>query len=168
MRIEGRIVGVEPGGRSRVIPFPSGPRPCTAIAWGDVASAFYSTAIPNIETYTVLGTGGGRSMKWLAPLLKFPPVLALGRWYIGRTILGPSAEELEQGRSEIWGEVRNAAGDVRTATLTTPNGYRLTVLTSLAAVERLLNGGIAPGFQTPSRAFGPEFIDAIDGVRRGL
>lgn len=168
MRIEGRIVGVEPGGRSREIPFPSGPKMCTAIAWGDVASAFYSTDIPNIETYTMLGGGGGRGMKLLAPLLRFPPAMALGRWFINRTVHGPDEKELREGRSEIWGEVKNAAGKTRTATLITPNGYRLTVLTSLAAVERLLKGDIAPGFHTPSRAFGAEFIDTIEGVRRAI
>jgi len=167
MRIEGRIVGVEPGGRTRTIPFPSGPKPCTAIAWGDVASAFHSTAIPNIETYTMMGKGGGRRMRLLAPLLKLPPAMALARWFVDRTIHGPNEEELRTGRSEIWGEVRNAAGDVRTGTLTTPNGYRLTVLTSLAAVERTLNGGISPGFQTPSRAFGKDFVLAIPGVTYG-
>lgn len=165
MRIEGRIVGVEPGGRTREIPFPSGKKLCTAIAWGDVAGAFYSTGIPNIETYTTLGSGGGRGMKLLAPLLKFSPVMALGRWFIGRTVHGPDDQELRTGRSEIWGEVKNAAGDTRTATLTTPNGYRLTVLTSLAAVERMLKGDIAPGFHTPSAAFGPEFILGIQGVQ---
>jgi short subunit dehydrogenase-like uncharacterized protein len=164
MRIEGRITSVEPGGRSREIPFPSGPKLCTAIAWGDVASAFYSTGIPNIETYTKLGDSGGRGMKLLAPLLKFPPLLALGRWFIERTVHGPDEKELREGRSEIWGEVKNAAGETRTATLTTPNGYRLTVLTSLAAVERLLRGGIDAGFHTPSRAFGPGFVLEIPGV----
>lgn len=166
MRIEGRIVGVEPGGRSREIPFSSGPKLCTAIAWGDVASAFHSTGIPNIETYTTLGSGGGRGMKLLIPLLKLPPIMALGRWFISRTIHGPDDEELRNGRSEIWGEVKNAAGETRTATMTTPNGYRLTMLTSLAAVERLLRGDIAPGFQTPSRAFGPRFVNVIDGVHQ--
>lgn len=167
MRIEGRIVGVEPGGRTRTIPFPSGAKKCTAIAWGDVASAFYSTAIPNIETYTKLGGSGGRGMKLLAPLLKFSPFLAMGRWFIDRTVHGPDEQELKEGRSEIWGEVRNTAGATRTATLTTPNGYRLTVLTSLAAVGKVLNGGIATGFQTPSRAFGQEFVLSIPGVIYG-
>lgn len=164
MRIEGRITNVEPGGRTREIPFPSGTKLCTAIAWGDVAGAFHSTGIPNIETYTTLGSGGGRGMKFLIPLLKLPPVMALGRWFIGRTIHGPDERELHEGRSEIWGEVKNAAGETRTATLITPNGYRLTVLTSLAAIERMLRGGIDVGFHTPSRAFGPGFIDAIEGV----
>ncbi|MCE9604040.1 MAG: saccharopine dehydrogenase NADP-binding domain-containing protein [Planctomycetia bacterium] len=166
-RIAGRIEAVPAGWKTRTIPFPGGPKRATTIAWGDVASAYYSTGIPNIETYTVLGKHAGKRMRLLAPLLKFPPLLALGRWFIDRMIKGPSADELANGRSEIWGEVTNEAGRTHTATLTTPNGYRLTVLTSLAAVERILKGNIATGFQTPSRAFGKDFVLAISGVRLG-
>jgi hypothetical protein len=37
----------------------------------------------------------------------------------------------------------------------------LTVRTALASVERVLAGGVKPGFATPSQAFGPEFILGI-------
>ena len=40
------------------------------------------------------------------------------------------------------------------------------MLTALAAVERVLAGAHPPGFQTPSRAYGPDFILDIEGVTR--
>ena len=50
--------------------------------------------------------------------------------------------------------------------LSGPESYALTVLTALAAVEQVLAGGATPGFQTPSRAFGADFILGIPGVIR--
>jgi short subunit dehydrogenase-like uncharacterized protein len=48
----------------------------------------------------------------------------------------------------------------------TPNGYDLTAETALAAVERILSGDFKPGFQTPSLAYGADFILEFEGVRR--
>ncbi|NLE38715.1 MAG: hypothetical protein GX621_11885, partial [Pirellulaceae bacterium] len=47
------------------------------------------------------------------------------------------------------------------ATLETLDGYTLTVETALACLERVLAGGVAPGFATPSKAFGPDFVLAM-------
>ena len=35
-----------------------------------------------------------------------------------------------------------------------------------AEIERILAEGVTPGFQTPSRAFGPDFILEIAGTSR--
>ena len=51
---------------------------------------------------------------------------------------GPSEEERRTGRSRFWGEVRNAAGERRTARLETANGYRLTADGMIMAVKFLL------------------------------
>jgi short subunit dehydrogenase-like uncharacterized protein len=50
--------------------------------------------------------------------------------------------------------------------MTTPQSYALTALTAVAAVREVLGGRAVPGFQTPSRAFGADFILEIPGVRR--
>ena len=47
--------------------------------------------------------------------------------------------------------------------LTTPEGYTLTALTSLEIVRRVLAGQGKPGFQTPSRVFGADFIAGFEG-----
>ena len=44
------------------------------------------------------------------------------------------------------------------ARLTALTGYRLTALTAVRSAERLLAGGVAVGFLTPSKAFGADFI----------
>jgi short subunit dehydrogenase-like uncharacterized protein len=51
VRENGRIVTVPLGSRTRQIDFGSGVRFAMAIPWGDVATAYYTTGIPDIETY---------------------------------------------------------------------------------------------------------------------
>jgi short subunit dehydrogenase-like uncharacterized protein len=48
----------------------------------------------------------------------------------------------------------------------TPNGYELTVASSLASVERVRSGGVSHGFRTPATAFGPDFALDLPGVTR--
>jgi hypothetical protein len=50
--------------------------------------------------------------------------------------------------------------------LTTPEGYTLTARTSLDATMRVAAGEFKPGFQTPSMAFGPDYILGFEGVMR--
>jgi len=49
-----------------------------------------------------------------------------------------------------------------------PEGYTFTRLTALAAVEKVLSGDAPPGFQTPAKAYGPDFVlgGFIEGVKR--
>jgi len=166
-RIAGRIEKVPFAWKQRTIPFHTGPREAVTIGWGDVASAYYTTRIKNIDTYIALDEIGARNMRRLrrfGPLLRFRPLLKLANRLVDRFIKGPTPEALAAERSAIWGEVRNAAGETRTASLETPNGYRLTALTAVAAVERVLAGRTKPGFQTPAQAFGRQFILSIPGV----
>jgi short subunit dehydrogenase-like uncharacterized protein len=50
--------------------------------------------------------------------------------------------------------------------VSTPNGYTLTAMTALRAMQETLAGRGKPGFQTPARAFGADFILQFDGVKR--
>ena len=170
-RVDGRIVRVPFAWKTRAVPFADGVREAQTIPWGDVASAYYTTGIPNIETYLAAPANQLARMRRLnrfAPLLRFAPLRHGARRLVERRVKGPTEDELQHGRTEVWGEVRNATGRIESLTLTTPNAYRLTVLTALAAVERVLNNEVAPGFQTPSQAFGAEFILSFDGVRSSV
>ena len=40
----------------------------------------------------------------------------------------------------------------------TKDGYTVSERTAAAAVKRVLAGDASPGFQTPARVFGPDFI----------
>lgn len=166
-RVGGRIVTVPPAWKSQEIPFRTGKRWAMTIPWGDVSSAYYSTGIPNIEVYLSASPASiarARRMRWLMPLMGIWPLPALAKWWVGRTVHGPSPAELERTRTSLWGRVRDAEGRTVEATLETPGGYTLTVLTMLAVVERLLAGDGPRGFATPSKAFGKDFIVRIEGT----
>jgi len=47
-----------------------------------------------------------------------------------------------------------------------PEGYTLTAQAGVRVVEHVLAGRVAPGFQTPSRLLGPDFVLELPGVTR--
>src|SRR5260370_41157151 len=96
------------------------------IPGGDVAPAYYSTGIPDIEVYvrtTPAAVFAMRSLNLLRPVLDRAAPL-LRRW--AASSRGPSEDQLRQETSYVWGGARNDAGATRTARLTTPRGHSLT------------------------------------------
>jgi short subunit dehydrogenase-like uncharacterized protein len=169
VRQDGALVRVPAGHKAREIDFGRGPRTCVAIPWGDLSTAFHSTGIPNIEVFLA----GPPSMptvmavsRALSPLLRSAPVQALLKRRVRSGPPGPSAEARARGSSVLWGEVTDGTGGRAESRLTGPEGYTLTALTALAITERVLAGDAPPGFQTPSRAYGADFVLNIEGVAR--
>ena len=169
VRRGGILTAVPPGHATRQVDFGRGPRTVVSIPWGDVSTAFHSTGIPDVTVYAAMSGGqrlGLALMRPLRPLLGARAVQSFLKRRVQAGPPGPSAEERARGRSLVWGEARDAAGGVARARLEGPEGYAFTVLTALAAVERALAGQVKPGFQTPSSAFGPDFVTQIAGVTR--
>ncbi|MDG6102289.1 saccharopine dehydrogenase family protein [Dactylosporangium aurantiacum] len=158
-RVDGRLVATPFGTPSRTVPFPSGPRKVGATRWGDLVTAYHSTGIPNITVYMRLPRNAGSP---LVRLLRLRPLRAAAQALIPSG--GPSTTRRAGTGCEVWGEVTDAAGNTRTATLTGPNAYALTADASLRAVQRVLAGGIAPGTHTPATALGASFAETLDGV----
>jgi short subunit dehydrogenase-like uncharacterized protein len=63
----------------------------------------------------------------------------------------------------LWGEVRNAAGERRTAQLETANGYRLTADGTIMAVQSLLTNVPPGGYYTPSMLLGARCVELLPG-----
>jgi short subunit dehydrogenase-like uncharacterized protein len=167
-RIDGKICRVPADWKKRAVPFPSGTREAVTIPWGDVASAYYSTAIPNIETYLAASPILARRSLMLhrfSRLLRFRTFRKVAQWLITRSLRGPSDDERGSTHVELWGQVSDGAGNVAEAALITPNGYTLTVHSALASVEQLLAGNVLSGFLTPSQAFGKDFVLTLPGTR---
>ena len=165
IRLDGRIISVPAGARSREVDFGRGPRRVSQIPWGDVSTAFYSTGIPNIDVYTVLPRSQAQAARVLGPLARIAVVQRLLKGVIGLTVRGPSAEQREKLRCRLWGEVRGPGDDRRELRLEIPEGYQFTVDAALASMERVLQGGLKPGALTPSLAFGKDFVLGLKGVR---
>ncbi len=154
---------------TRDIDFGDRVRHCVTIPWGDVSTAFHSTQIPDIRVYTAVPPKTVRMMlltRPILPLLGTAPIQRLLKARIQRRTPGPSAERRAGARSRLWGEVRDAAGNVMQSRLVAPDGYSLTAMTAVAAATRVAAGGVATGFQTPSRAFGKDFILAFPNTSR--
>jgi short subunit dehydrogenase-like uncharacterized protein len=165
-RVNGRIERVPLAWKTREVPFREGPRMAMTIPWGDVASAYYSTGISNIEVYVATSPRQIATLRrwgWLMPGLGIGVVQSLAKRLIEKRIAGPSAASRERDGASLWGCVEDPQGRQVEGTLTTPNGYTLTVVTALAAVERLLQSPPRAGFLTPSIAFGANFISTFAG-----
>ncbi|MDT5062367.1 MAG: hypothetical protein QOH63_2826 [Acidobacteriota bacterium] len=169
IRRGGKLTGVPAAWKTREIDFGRGPITATTIPWGDVASAFYSTGIPNIEVYAAIPASVRRMMKlsrafgWL---LGSQAVQRFLKKRIKAQPPGPDEKERERGKSFVWGEVLDDSGKRAVSRLSGPEGYKLTALTSLAIVGHVLAGNISTGFQTPSKAYGADLILEIEGVVR--
>ncbi|HKE19284.1 MAG TPA: hypothetical protein VKB80_30620 [Kofleriaceae bacterium] len=166
IRKDGVITRVPLGWKTANIPFHDKTRLAVTIPWGDVSTAYHSTGIPNIEVYLAQPPRLIRAMKMVRPfrkLIGLGPVQNMLARRIEARVKGPDADARASGQSEIWGRARSAAGAEVEGTLTTPEGYRLTVLTALASIQRIMAGGVAPGAHTPSTAFGAGFIATIEG-----
>jgi len=161
VRIDGQIRAVPAAYKTMQVPFRNRTLTAMTIPWGDVASAYYSTGIPNIEVYTSSPPkqiARLRRIRFLLPLMAFRPFQVFAKRRIEKSVAGPSESERESGRSSLWGRVSDDQGKSVSATLETLSGYKLTALTAVAALERVLDKRVSPGFSTASQAFGREFI----------
>lgn len=167
-RIDGKLVPAAFGEPARTVSFPvSGEREVGAIPWGDLASAYRSTRIPNITTYGRLPAQRGPASplrKAATRLMGVGPVRRVAEQAVTARVTGPDAQTRASTRTEVWGEVRDDAGERRTASLVGPNGYDLTADSVVKAVRLLEAVAVTPGAHTPATAFGPDYVRALDGV----
>jgi len=163
------LVQVPPAWQVRKVDFGRGPVKVASVGWGDVSTAYYSTGIPSIETYMAFPPSIIRllqSLRVIGPLVYTSPV----KWMLKQALLlvrsGPTEERRRNGFSLFIGEVVNNNGTSVSSKLKTPEGYTLTALTTVEIMKRILDGDLRAGFQTPSLAYGTDFILGFEGVER--
>ncbi|MBK9467841.1 MAG: hypothetical protein IPO20_07745 [Gammaproteobacteria bacterium] len=170
IRADGRIIAAPAGFAQRNIDFGRGPVPAMCIAWGDVATAYHSTGIPDIAVYMAAPL----PLRWISQAASALPGVtgsAMVRKVLQRIVdagpAGPDAAARRRGRSLLWGEVRNGAGKTAAARIETPEGYALTAITAWDIACRVASTGVArPGFRTPSMVLGADYILGIAGTTR--
>ncbi len=160
VRIDGRLTRVPLAWKTLDVPYREGRRTSMTIPWGDVASAYYSTGIGNIEVYAAAPPRqitSVRRWRWVLPVLAAWPIRSFAASMIEKRVHGPSVESRTRDGSSLWGCVEDSGGKRVSATLTTPNGYLLTVST-------------APGCDRadPRHSAGSRLSDSVAGVRRRL
>jgi short subunit dehydrogenase-like uncharacterized protein len=165
VRIDGRLVTERLASRTRRIDFGAGEKLAVSIPWGDVSTAYYTTGIGNIEVYMATSQkviDGMRRANLFRPLLRRRWIRELVKLNAGR-IKPPDQAQRDNNPAYVWGEARNAAGQVKTARLRTANGYTLSVHSSLGILDHVLSHACNPGFTTPSLLAGADFISTLPG-----
>jgi short subunit dehydrogenase-like uncharacterized protein len=138
------------------------------VSLADLTTAYHSTGIPNVETYTE-GTplmrallAACRSAGWLARAA--PAQAWLAAW---ADLLPDRPAAGEEARTMVVvAEVDDGGGGRAVSRLRTPEAYALTPLAAVAVVERVLAGDLETGFQTPARVYGSDLVLALPGVLR--
>lgn len=168
--LRGGVMELFPLGQGqRTIQFPHARLQCLVVPWGDLATAYRSTGIPNVTTYMSMpavslwlaryGAGLGRE------LFRSARLRAATGWLLDRLMRGPGAKQREQERSYIWARAVDAEGRAAEAWLETAEAYRFTAEIAVLAVEAAAAAPLA-GALTPSLAFGPDFVLGVEGTRR--
>jgi short subunit dehydrogenase-like uncharacterized protein len=138
------------------------------IPWGDVSTAYTTTGIANIETYTGMAPKVYRMLKlqWAFNwLLKTEFVRNIIRKKIKSKPAGPSDEQRKNSSSFVWGEVTNASAKKLTAAISCLDGYTLTAHSSLIISQKILNGNYKTGYQTPAGCYGAGLIMEVPDTK---
>jgi short subunit dehydrogenase-like uncharacterized protein len=168
-RRNGRYASVPPLVLRRRFDYGRGDGWSSAVTWGDVATAFHTTGIPNIDVYwedtaTVLALLiGGRTF---GPLLQTPLIQSWLKAHAEFFPEGPTVAERTLHTCVVVAEAETESGRRWISRLRTPEAYSISAETSAAIAERALHGDVEYGFQTPGRVYGPDFILQFDGVAR--
>ncbi len=167
IRKDGKITPVPAAWKTRDIDFGEVTKTGVTIPWGDVATAFYSTGIPNIEVFTVVPPSNLKMLK-MSRYLGWLLATGFAQKYLQANIPagGPSDAERARGRTLLWGEVSDENGNRAEARLQGPEGYTVTAIAALNIAEKILAGNFTPGYQTPAKAYGADLILEIEGTAR--
>ena len=170
VRVGGRIVAEPIAARIRRIDVGGVTRACMSLAWGDVATAWHTTGIPNIVVFTPapgLAAPAMRMLGALRPALARPAVQRWLKRMVERHVKGPEPAARARCRAHVWGEARNAKGDIVVARVDTQNGYDLTAHAALAIVGKLRRDAPASGgYWTPARLCGRNLVEMLPGSSR--
>lgn len=165
IRKNGNLVSVPLAYKTRTINFGDGEKLAMTIPWGDVSTAFVSTAIPNIEVYIPASPKLVKKLKKLNGIrfmLGWKWVQNILKRQVDKTIKGPSSEKRAKLRTYVWGEVSNSKGETKTLRIETSNGYSLTVDGALTVTQFLLKENVKGGYVTPSLLMGSELVRQLE------
>ncbi|KCY47031.1 saccharopine dehydrogenase family protein [Acinetobacter baumannii 1571545] len=166
IRKNGKITTVPLAHYVRTIDFGDGKKSAMSVPWGDVSTAFYTTGIPNIEVFVPAFPKmifGAKMLNYVRPVLKINAVQKFIKSRIEKTVVGPNEELRAKVPTYVWGEARNARGEIKTARIQTENAYSLTVNGSLAVVNYLLKNTVKGGTYTPAKLMGYKLVTELPG-----
>jgi short subunit dehydrogenase-like uncharacterized protein len=168
IRKDGKLTTVPTGSLTKEIDYGPFKLPSLNIPWGDISTAWRSTGIPNIEVYigsTKKQIAYAKNSNYINWLLRMRWIKNYLQKKIDQKPAGPSDEKRAKGRMYLWGKAVDETGEERSARLETLDGYTLTAKSSVLIVEKILNGNLKTGYQTPAMAYGENLILEIGGSK---
>ena len=169
VREDGRLVELPLGSREWAFDYEAGPRASINVSLADLTTAYHSTNIPNVATYTE-GTPLMRALlaaaRGAGVALRSRPAQA---WVAACADLLPeppraNGEQLDGQR--VVAEAEDACGRRVVSRLRTREAYAFTPYAACAVLERVLADDFEPGFQTPARVYGSDLVLTIPDVTR--
>lgn len=168
IRSNGELTEIQRGQKRISVPFADKTRKASLVGLADVASAYYSTGIPNIDTWLPLSSQAHfqlRASNYIRVILGLSAVQNRLKQQAQAKLKGPSKEQRGSLSAQIWGQARDQNGHIVEAVLTTCNAYECTIHGALGIIEYTLNNRahIEGGFYTPTQLVGPNFISTLPG-----
>jgi len=169
IRSNGEIVPYPIGVGKKRLRFMHGYYDAMPIPWGDLSTAYRTTAIPNITTYMALPSSVIRLAGWTGgfsqSIMANKAVQKLAKGIVGVLIDGPNEKHRQSARSYVYARASDDRGGVVEAWLDTIEAYAFTAIASMLAVEQTLERRLA-GALSPALAFSKDFVLQIEGTRR--
>ncbi|MEQ8676456.1 MAG: saccharopine dehydrogenase NADP-binding domain-containing protein [Aggregatilineales bacterium] len=174
VRRDGELQPFPFGQGARKIRFNDRERRVMPIPWGDLATAYRTTGIPNITTYMAFPaalialsrlTGG------MIPYVMSSRTVKNGLlWMVDKVVKGPDENARKSAKSFVWVRATDDAGNINEAWLETLEGYDFTAVAGVRVIEAMLQGieSQTPiiGATTPALAFGADFVLDLPKTQR--
>jgi short subunit dehydrogenase-like uncharacterized protein len=161
VRRGGKVVAVPAGSLTHAFDFGEGLKEAAAMSWADVVTGEHTTGVGDIEVYSEVGWAQRLSYRASGIAMEFTGARAWRSASQAAAKLwpeGPRAEARRRAGFTMVAEAIDPWRRVRRLRIRTLDGYTVSVITAAAAVTRVLAGAVAPGFQTPARVFGDDFV----------
>ncbi len=167
-RREGKLVRINARAGLRRQRFMSGVSTVMPAPLGDLATAYRTTQIPNITTYTAVPEGTARFYSLSVPILRRLYSVSFIRRMASKWVdmtSGSEGSRVDKEASQVWALARNDQGLKCQAWLETVDSYMFTAEAAVRSVESLI-AEQPVGVSTPAMAFGADFVLEISGSKR--
>jgi short subunit dehydrogenase-like uncharacterized protein len=159
IRKDGKLIKLNGNKHIKEVKFTDKTRTVVPTTWGDLATAYRKTNIPNITVYMPYSKKTTDLIKTANSDKK-----KMMNW-IEKNVKGPDLKTRQTARSYIWVKAFNNDGEEAEAWLETMEGYRFTAIAGVRAVEKVFE--LKPtGALTPALAFGDDFVLELPETQR--
>jgi short subunit dehydrogenase-like uncharacterized protein len=163
-RRAGRLVVLPPGDALRSVDFGSGERAVSAVDWGDIVTAYFTTGVPNITVYFESSAALRSSLLLRRPSAKRLRHGLLSRWIEAMVDVlpeGPDEQDRAAARCVVHVSVVGSDGECANMTCETGDVYTFTAESACEVASRVSAGDLEWGFQTPARVYGSSLLRSM-------